>query len=852
MPIRVRCQCGQKLKAPDAFAGRHVRCPVCKTKVPIPAPSADPEAPAPPLPPDSNPAPAPIPTPEVAVGPSPIPVDSHRPGGPPTEPAVPGPPAPESGATAPDRGTPEEPPLLAPGEDEGDPPPPIPAPTGPAWGPEPDDPVLWEWPDELPGPPRSAAEAPAPHPGPGALPGPDDDPAPGPSPGPAGVEADPDAPPGRGPRRVPDEPEPGPEAGAGAEEPAGTGPESWSEPEAAFPFWDDEEGSGPMPWDPARSDEEIEADRLGDRFAKGPPGDGVPGEAEGDPDRTERAIPPFGPELPPTEASRSAALGPELPPTEEGRPAFPEPDLSETQASRPAFPAPGSDPASTGERRPASRAPERGTEPEPEPEPTEEAWPAFPAPDRPTAGGPGPGPSGPTPEPSTVAEGGPGGVPPVEPERPTLAELFPEPEPGSGAGAVPEAGSSLMEPFIPSTWDEAPPPSPSQSVPWQTGRPGEVAEAVPVDVPPVAVDLMDSTSWGHAAHVPGPPGGNPSAITKSQHIEKEQVTANLPPPRAPTRPVRPGLVRQAAPGSGRRGRRRILGGVVLGLVVVLLGAAVVLGLPRVREGLAGFLAGARAPRPIPPAPAGPGPGTSRAESVAPSPAVAPPPGPELGPTRFDSPPQPRPVPGAELIGLNLVLNPDFEQWMPRDGPPAGVAEFPGWDRLGSVAVRAFEEAPVDLVSALDPPDLGRSYALGGLPDSRSDPRTMLRQAVDLSPLAPRIDLGAVRFDASAWLGGVDQTGSFAPNDSATLTLRFLDGSLDELPGTAVPVGPIDDGLLQAPSARPGVPRMARVFRSGPIPAGTRAVSFELAFDRRAGTLIDATADGLRVVLEADP
>ena len=214
--------------------------------------------------------------------------------------------------------------------------------------------------------------------------------------------------------------------------------------------------------------------------------------------------------------------------------------------------------------------------------------------------------------------------------------------------------------------------------------------------------------------------------------------------------------------------------------------------------------------------------------------------------------RPGPGPEAGLLGPNLVHNPGFEEWTPRDGPPEGLAEFPGWERLGSVAVRAFEGGPVDVVAPLDPPDLGRSYALGGLPEPRSASRTMLRQAVDLSPMASRIDAGAVRFDASAWLGGVDQTGSLSPNDSATLTLRFLDGSLDELPGTSVPIGPIDDGLLQAPSARPGVPRMAFRSRSGPVPAGTRALSVELAFDRNAGEVIDATADGLRVVLEADP
>lgn len=37
MPIEVRCQCGKRLKAPDKYAGRSVKCPGCEQPIAIPA-----------------------------------------------------------------------------------------------------------------------------------------------------------------------------------------------------------------------------------------------------------------------------------------------------------------------------------------------------------------------------------------------------------------------------------------------------------------------------------------------------------------------------------------------------------------------------------------------------------------------------------------------------------------------------------------------------------------------------------------------------------------------------------------------------------------------------------------------
>jgi hypothetical protein len=41
MPITVACSCGAKLRAPDAAAGKRVKCPKCGSPVPVPAADAD-------------------------------------------------------------------------------------------------------------------------------------------------------------------------------------------------------------------------------------------------------------------------------------------------------------------------------------------------------------------------------------------------------------------------------------------------------------------------------------------------------------------------------------------------------------------------------------------------------------------------------------------------------------------------------------------------------------------------------------------------------------------------------------------------------------------------------------------
>jgi hypothetical protein len=74
MTIRITCECGKALSAPDEFVGREVRCPACSRTLVLPAPAAAPivqaAAPVPPPPPSAPPVAPPAPELRATTGPT--------------------------------------------------------------------------------------------------------------------------------------------------------------------------------------------------------------------------------------------------------------------------------------------------------------------------------------------------------------------------------------------------------------------------------------------------------------------------------------------------------------------------------------------------------------------------------------------------------------------------------------------------------------------------------------------------------------------------------------------------------------------------------------------------------------
>ncbi|RUL85265.1 hypothetical protein [Tautonia sociabilis] len=900
MPIRVRCQCGQKLKAPDHFAGQRVRCPICKTKVRIPIPD-DPEG----LPP----APIPIPSPfsdEPTSDPGPSAVES---GAFPGEPAAP---PDEEGWAAPPPEEAEEFPTApasvpSPAEGEGE----------SEWRPREStgDPTTQGWPipeelrrlgDEVFG----TGFAPLPDEAPLPPIAPASEPPPWPEPGPAGSpsRAWPEMPP---PADLGDPWEPLPGPGASPAEPASPAEDREAPWPPSTPIAPEPLGPPPGP-DPGTGTDDrdtllpaVEPDR-GEALGIEPPPPGnvadanANANANADAEEAGATIigpapfphPPWVPEAEEEPRPDPGSRTPEGFFSDPEGPTQYDPTLSPAEPEGIEDRSPGVEPSPAAERPPAEESQPTGPTLVASPGPDPEGPTAF----EPTA-------EGPTADPLETDETfvQPPPVPP-EPDPSPDPDPDPEPDPGHredpptmGMAGVSAAWESLPVEFEPAdsptgeneadrrTPEAAPDsaPGPEFDSGWSPMGASEwEVEAPPTELGDEPAAVGPAISPGAIPGVPGRPG--PGAVLPEGQDEtvefpspfREELVVTVPRPRprpspappeggrpAPTAsekaplPRRPGLQRRAEARASRR-RRRAAGWTVLALGALLAGSSAVFGLIR------GNATGSTGPeeavgktsRPGGKGAGGPASvsasGSSRVGSL-PEPIVTGrPAGPE--PARFEAPPEPRPATVAELLGPNLVLNPGAERFTPLDDAtsPSGSVDFEGWERLGFVAARSLAEDPIQPIAVGAPPDLGAFSFLGGLPEDRDGVRTLLRQAVDVSVLADRIDAGRIRVEASAWLGGRDQTRSFSPNDRSTFTVRFLDANGDERPGTAMTLGPIDDGMLQ--SGPPDLPLMAPVSGAGPVPAGTRALVFELAFDLRAGAVIDASADDLLVSLSEAP
>ena len=347
--------------------------------------------------------------------------------------------------------------------------------------------------------------------------------------------------------------------------------------------------------------------------------------------------------------------------------------------------------------------------------------------------------------------------------------------------------------------------------------------------PPVRelLEVIEPPEWPEVA--PPSPSARPAMMPRPRRVERSKGGEAA---------SRPALARRVR----RRPRRGPLLGVAAGLAAVAALVAVALRLipdsgwdaAPIGSGVGPIIerTASASPRDL---------GRSKGSGTAPRPPKV---------ARFEAPPSPRAAVGP-LIGSNLILNGGAEEAGAIDDGPVGAAEFASWERLGFVARDAFEGAPVERLPAFDGVGdaFGASYFRGGLPEVPGEDRTILRQAVDVSPLADRIDAGGVGYALSGWIGGRNEARSFEPNDGALLSVRFLDdsGAATRGPSGMASIGPADDGLLQS---RPGSPDlMAPASTSGSVPNGTRSIVFELTFRRRIGAAIDATADRLAFVLD---
>jgi hypothetical protein len=184
---------------------------------------------------------------------------------------------------------------------------------------------------------------------------------------------------------------------------------------------------------------------------------------------------------------------------------------------------------------------------------------------------------------------------------------------------------------------------------------------------------------------------------------------------------------------------------------------------------------------------------------------------------------------AAQFGVNLVANPSAEQFtMITPGQTTGVANFPGWTRIGNVYRTSYAEILVGFGPSVAL--RGNSYVLGG-----NEALTRLIQTVDLNFAALEISSGVAEAKISAWLGGfLDQ------EDSAEVIVRFLG-----IGGTQIETASLGPVTAAMRGLQTGMVFRDHAMR---VPPATLTAEVEIRFERFLGTWSNGSADLIELSL----
>ncbi len=174
-----------------------------------------------------------------------------------------------------------------------------------------------------------------------------------------------------------------------------------------------------------------------------------------------------------------------------------------------------------------------------------------------------------------------------------------------------------------------------------------------------------------------------------------------------------------------------------------------------------------------------------------------------------------PVPAAAdsvtIVGRNLIANGDAESGA--GSPDGSVVPVPGWTTIGNFTVAQYGGNGLPSFTDPGPSDRGANFFAGG-PNNASSSGSQL---INVASAAHQIDVGAVTFALSGFLGGFADQG-----DNAVLSITFKNG--DQVLGSAQ-IGPVtaaDRGNATGLLAR---------STSGAVPVGTREILVVLQMTR---------------------
>jgi hypothetical protein len=180
---------------------------------------------------------------------------------------------------------------------------------------------------------------------------------------------------------------------------------------------------------------------------------------------------------------------------------------------------------------------------------------------------------------------------------------------------------------------------------------------------------------------------------------------------------------------------------------------------------------------------------------------------------------------AAAQGANVIVN---------GGADAATnGTLPGWTTVtGTTEVISWlAGAGFPTAGSPGPPDRGINFFAGGCCAVTSQ----IRQSVDVSSTASQIDVAAVSFQLSGYLGGFG-----GQDNNAQLAITFLDGSAGVL-GSPVTIGPV------LAVDRGNVTGMLLRTVGGNVPANTRSIRVDLILTGD-GFYNDGYADSLSLVL----
>lgn len=193
-----------------------------------------------------------------------------------------------------------------------------------------------------------------------------------------------------------------------------------------------------------------------------------------------------------------------------------------------------------------------------------------------------------------------------------------------------------------------------------------------------------------------------------------------------------------------------------------------------------------------------------------------------------------PASAQTTFGTNLIVNGGAESG-PGGSYSTPAASVPGWTRTGGADVYGYVTGNALAATDIVPVNAGNNYFSGGGQQANSS----FSQTINVAAAASTIDGGGVTFDLSGYMGAYSEA-----NDYASLSLTFFGAN-----GAVISPGQNIQGVQSSGRAN-GASGLYLGRAIGPVPTGTRSLQITLTMNYVDGSVNEADADNLVLILNA--